>query len=113
VPKQLRLAYVWRGRRHLVTLEDRESFELPVRTGAGGDNGIVHDKKRLKFPYIFIFLRSHYLHPHPYTRLPHRLTGFVLGSALILDANLVVVDAECSTSARQLEIFVSVFNGLV
>jgi hypothetical protein len=33
--------------------------------GAGGDNGIVHDKKWLRFPYVLIFLRCLYLHPHP------------------------------------------------
>eukprot|EP01047_Picozoa_sp_COSAG01_P082072 COSAG01_NODE_16617_length_1220_cov_2.398029_2_plen_190_part_00 len=36
--------------------------------GAGGDHGIVHDKKWLRFPYVFIFwARSqYYLHPYPY-----------------------------------------------
>jgi hypothetical protein len=39
--------------------------EFPaLATDAGGDNGIVHDKNRLRFLYVFIFLRSHYL-PHP------------------------------------------------
>jgi hypothetical protein len=33
--------------------------------GAGGDHGIVHDQKWLRFPYLFIVLRSHDLHPHP------------------------------------------------
>jgi hypothetical protein len=32
---------------------------------AGGDNAIVHDKNWLRFPYMFILLRSHYLLPHP------------------------------------------------
>jgi hypothetical protein len=34
-------------------------------TGAGGDNGIDHNKNWLRFPYDSTFLRSHYLHPHP------------------------------------------------
>jgi hypothetical protein len=36
-----------------------------VNTAAGEDNGIDHNKNRLRFPYIFIFFRSYYLHPHP------------------------------------------------
>jgi hypothetical protein len=35
-------------------------------TGAGGNNGIGHNKNLLRFPYVFTFLRSHYLHPHPW-----------------------------------------------
>jgi hypothetical protein len=35
--------------------------------GAGGDNGIDHNKNCLRFPDISTFWRSHYLHPHPYT----------------------------------------------
>jgi hypothetical protein len=35
-------------------------------TGVGGDNGIDYDKHWLRFPYVFRFSRSHYLHPHPY-----------------------------------------------
>jgi hypothetical protein len=49
----------------------RTSCLLPSRqadTGAGGDNGIVHDKNWLRFPYVFMFSRSHDLHPHPYHR---------------------------------------------
>eukprot|EP01047_Picozoa_sp_COSAG01_P069833 COSAG01_NODE_10434_length_2166_cov_8.532656_3_plen_189_part_00 len=38
----------------------------PLCTGAGGDNGIDHNKNGLRFPYVSTFLRSHYLHPHPY-----------------------------------------------
>ena len=37
-----------------------------INTGAGEDNGIDHDKNWLRFPYDSTFLRSHYLHPHPY-----------------------------------------------
>jgi hypothetical protein len=36
-------------------------------TGAGEDNGIDHSKNRLRFPYGFMFSRSHDLPPHPYT----------------------------------------------
>jgi hypothetical protein len=36
-------------------------------TGAGGDNGIDHNKNCLRFPYVSTFLRPRYLHPHPYT----------------------------------------------
>jgi hypothetical protein len=39
---------------------------LLVRTGAGEDNGIDHHQNWLRFPYDSTFLRSHYLHPHPY-----------------------------------------------
>eukprot|EP01047_Picozoa_sp_COSAG01_P036289 COSAG01_NODE_2830_length_6998_cov_17.705754_2_plen_176_part_00 len=35
-------------------------------TGAGEDNGIDHHQNRLRFPYDSTFLRSRYLHPHPY-----------------------------------------------
>jgi hypothetical protein len=35
-------------------------------TGAGGDIGIDHRNNWLRFPYDSTFLRSHYLHPHPY-----------------------------------------------
>eukprot|EP01047_Picozoa_sp_COSAG01_P006986 COSAG01_NODE_258_length_20077_cov_124.162429_8_plen_107_part_00 len=34
-------------------------------TGAGEDNGIDHNKDRLRFPYDSTFWRSHYLRPHP------------------------------------------------
>jgi hypothetical protein len=37
-----------------------------MHTGAGEDHGIDHDKNWLRFPYDSTFLRSHYLHPHPY-----------------------------------------------
>jgi hypothetical protein len=40
----------------------------PHGTGAGGDNGIDHDKNWLRFPYVSIVLRSHDLHPEPYHR---------------------------------------------
>jgi hypothetical protein len=33
---------------------------------AGEDHGIDHHKNWLRFPYVFIFSRSHDLHPHPY-----------------------------------------------
>jgi hypothetical protein len=35
-------------------------------TGAGEDNGIAQNQNWLRFPYDSTFLRSHYLHPHPY-----------------------------------------------
>ena len=41
----------------------------PSDTGAGGDNGIEHNKNWLRFPYDSTILRSHYLHPHPYLYL--------------------------------------------
>jgi hypothetical protein len=34
--------------------------------GAGGDNGIDHDKNWLRFTYVFIFCRSHDLPSPPY-----------------------------------------------
>jgi hypothetical protein len=37
--------------------------------GAGEDNGIDHTQNRLRFLYDFAFLRSHYLHLHPYEPL--------------------------------------------
>jgi hypothetical protein len=37
-----------------------------IITGAGEDHGIDHNKNLLRFPYDSTFLRSHYLHPHPY-----------------------------------------------
>jgi hypothetical protein len=44
----------------------RLSPPLHIATGAGGDNGIDHDKNWLTFPYVSICWRSHYLHSHPY-----------------------------------------------
>jgi serine/threonine protein kinase len=41
------------------------SHRAAVRPSPGGDNGIDHNKHRLRFPYDSTFLRSHYLHPHP------------------------------------------------
>jgi hypothetical protein len=38
-----------------------------IYTGAGEDNEIDHDKNWLRFPYDSTFVRSHYLHPHPYS----------------------------------------------
>eukprot|EP01047_Picozoa_sp_COSAG01_P065619 COSAG01_NODE_8898_length_2622_cov_1.340864_1_plen_217_part_00 len=38
----------------------------PCDTCAGGDNGIDHSQNSLRFPNVFIFSRSHCLHPHPY-----------------------------------------------
>jgi hypothetical protein len=38
-------------------------------TGAGEDNGIDHKKNWLRFPYDSTVLRSHDLHPHPYSYL--------------------------------------------
>jgi hypothetical protein len=35
-------------------------------TGAGDDHGIDHNKNWLRFPDDSTFLRSHYLHSHPY-----------------------------------------------
>jgi hypothetical protein len=35
-------------------------------TGAGEDNGVDHNQNWLRFPYVFIFSRSHYLPAHPY-----------------------------------------------
>jgi hypothetical protein len=34
-------------------------------TGAGGDNGIDHDKNWLRFPYVSTSWRPHHLPPHP------------------------------------------------
>jgi hypothetical protein len=39
-------------------------------TGAGEDNGIGHDKNCLRFTYDSTFLRSQYLHPHPFRCCP-------------------------------------------
>jgi hypothetical protein len=39
---------------------------ITKHTGAGGDNGIDHNKNWLRFPYASEFSRSHDLHPHPY-----------------------------------------------
>jgi hypothetical protein len=36
-------------------------------TGAGVDNGIGHNKNRLRFPYDSTLLRPHALHPHPHS----------------------------------------------
>jgi hypothetical protein len=45
-----------------------------IHTGAGEDNGVDHNNNGLRFPYDSTFLRSQYLHPHPYisaTAAPH------------------------------------------
>jgi hypothetical protein len=44
-------------------------------TGAGEDNGIDHNQNWLRFPYDSTFLRSHYLHPHPYALGGQRRQG--------------------------------------
>eukprot|EP01047_Picozoa_sp_COSAG01_P026422 COSAG01_NODE_1701_length_9447_cov_3.223363_16_plen_58_part_00 len=40
--------------------------QVRERTGAGGDSGTDHNQNWLRFPYDSTFLRSPYLHPHPY-----------------------------------------------
>jgi hypothetical protein len=35
----------------------------------GEDSGIDHNQSWLRFPYDSTFLRSHYLHPHPYAQV--------------------------------------------
>jgi hypothetical protein len=43
-----------------------EESRVSAATGAGEDHEIDHHKNPLRFPYVSDFLRSHYLHPHPY-----------------------------------------------
>eukprot|EP01047_Picozoa_sp_COSAG01_P045634 COSAG01_NODE_4221_length_5227_cov_3.990445_2_plen_151_part_00 len=50
-------------------------FHRPTHTGAGEDHGIDHNKNWLIFPNDSTFLRSHYLHPHPYTSAPTKRWG--------------------------------------
>jgi hypothetical protein len=44
----------------------RRTPEVCCSTAAGGDHGMDHHQNWLRFPYDSTFLRSHYLHPHPY-----------------------------------------------
>eukprot|EP01047_Picozoa_sp_COSAG01_P035399 COSAG01_NODE_2713_length_7209_cov_5.300844_1_plen_399_part_00 len=60
---------------HDVGIHALHAFES---TGAGEDSGIDHNKNLLRFPYDSTFLRSHYLHPHPYVH-PGRLIGGARG----------------------------------
>jgi hypothetical protein len=50
-----------------VGLHDHRGIGAHSHTGAGEDNGIDHHENGLRFPYVFIFYRSHYLRPHPYS----------------------------------------------
>ena len=55
-------------------------------TGVGEANWTDHNKDRLRFPYDFIFSRSHYLHPHPYVCIScviHPLTAWVTADAIM------------------------------
>jgi hypothetical protein len=52
----------------------------------GEANWTDHNKDRLRFPYDFIFSRSHYLHPHPYVCIScviHPLTAWVTADAIM------------------------------
>jgi hypothetical protein len=55
-------------------------------TGVGEANWTDHSKDRLRFPYDFIFSRSHYLHPPPYVCIScviHPLTAWVTADAIM------------------------------
>jgi hypothetical protein len=44
-------------------LELLRTVSRQPHTGAGADDGTDHDEQRLRFAYVFIFFRSHYLPP--------------------------------------------------
>jgi hypothetical protein len=85
---------------HLCELAVMISASRAHSTGAGEDTWIDHNKSCLRFPYVFTFSRSHYLHPHPYSTLLRaecRLNGQEAQAA-------AVTRASCTLSLRALSV---------